>query len=145
MPAIKDKCIVIPLESKDILNTVESLPRLPSESGIIDIQWKRQIGQKNAHLQAKVDPTRIFNALDFLRQSGNKYYMNTLTEKEYENRCKNEDPVGFNLIYKEATERKEYRRIATPQFNFFADGSSEPILELDSYLELKEEQNLEQQ
>ena len=30
MPAIKDKCIVIPLDGKDVINTVESLPRLES-------------------------------------------------------------------------------------------------------------------
>ena len=46
MPAVKDKCIVIPLEKNDVINNVESLPRLPSESGIIDIQWKRRLGQK---------------------------------------------------------------------------------------------------
>ena len=46
MPAMKDKCIVIPLNAKDILNTVSCFPRLPSESGIIDIQWKRRLGQK---------------------------------------------------------------------------------------------------
>ena len=60
MPAVKDKCVVIPLDQTDVINTVESLPRLPSETGIIDIQWKRRVGQKNAHLQAKVDPTKIF-------------------------------------------------------------------------------------
>ena len=38
MPAIKDRCVVIPLDARDVLNTVISLPRLPSESGIIDIQ-----------------------------------------------------------------------------------------------------------
>ena len=65
MPAIKDKCVVIPLDGRDVLNTVQSLPRLPSESGIVDIQWKRRVGQKNAHLQAKVDPTKIFNALHY--------------------------------------------------------------------------------
>ena len=37
MPAMKDQCVVIPLSSSDVLNTCESLPRLPSESGIIDI------------------------------------------------------------------------------------------------------------
>ena len=31
MPAMKDKCIVIPLDGKDIQETVECLPRLPSE------------------------------------------------------------------------------------------------------------------
>merc|ERR1712030_88771 len=73
MPAIKDKCVVIPLEGRDVLNTVESLPRLPSESGIIDIQWKRKVGLKNTHLQAKVDPNKIFNALNFLKEQGHLF------------------------------------------------------------------------
>ena len=41
MPAMKDKCVVIPLESKDISDTIEKLPRIPSQSGIIDIHWNR--------------------------------------------------------------------------------------------------------
>ena len=90
MPAIKDKVVVIPLDEKDVLNTVNSLPRLPSESGIIDIQWKRRIGQKNCHLQAKVDPERIFNALKFLKKCGNKHYLNSQTQEEYETSCKYE-------------------------------------------------------
>ena len=99
MPAIEDKCVVIPLDETDILNTVDSLPRLPSESGIIDVQWKRRVGQKNAHLQAKVDPVRIFDALRFLRQSGNKHYLQTQNSEEYKKRCQNEDPEGYNLIF----------------------------------------------
>ena len=139
MPAMKDKCIVIPLDKKDIQDTVDSLPRLPSESGIIDIQWKRRVGQKNAHLQAKVDPTRLFNALQFLKDCGNPHYINTQTREEYEARCQNEDPVGFNIIFgeKEASQ--------TLQLQFLPDDSSESMLELPKYLDLREDQNLEQE
>ena len=115
------------------MNTVESLPRLPSESGIIDIQWKRRIGQRNAHLQAKVDPNRIFNALEFLRKCGNKYYMNTQSRDEYENRCQNEDPVGFNVIFGKDTvpeteeevkscEKEQQSQQRQPPANSEADG-----------------------
>ena len=38
MPAIKDKCVVIPLDGQDIQDTIKSLPCLPSESEIFDIQ-----------------------------------------------------------------------------------------------------------
>ena len=95
MPAMKDRCVVIPLEKKDIINTVRALPRLPSESGIIDIQWKRKVGYKNTHLHAKVEPARIFNALEFLRECGNKHYQNTQSREEYEKRCTTDDPEGF--------------------------------------------------
>ena len=113
MPAIKDKCVVIPLDARDVLNTVESLPRLPSESGVIDIQWKRRVCQKNAHLQAKVDPNRIFNALQFLRDSGHKYYINSQNREEYETRCQQEDPAGFNLLFGKKQEQPFSRPYAT--------------------------------
>ena len=82
MPAMKDKCIVIPLESEDISDTIDSLPRIPSQSGIIDIQWKRRLSQKTSHLQAKVCPDRIFNALNFLKDSGNKFYQQIHTRDQ---------------------------------------------------------------
>ena len=99
MPAIKDRCIVVPLDEKDILSTVESLPRLPSESGIIDVQWKRRVVQKNAHLQAKVEPRRIFMALNYLRECGHKHYKQTQSSEEYKQRCLREDPEGYTLIF----------------------------------------------
>ena len=97
MPAMKDKCIVIPLDTRDVLNNVKSLPRLPSESGIIDIQWKQTQSQSNAHLQAKVDPVRLFNALEFLKLSGNKYYQTTEDREDYEARCSTNDPDCHKL------------------------------------------------
>jgi hypothetical protein len=139
MPAMKDKCIVIPLDEKDVQDTLDSLPRLPSQSGIIDIQWKRRVGQKNAHLQAKVDPTRLFNALQFLKDCGNPHYTSTQTREEYEARCQIEDPAGFNIIFGDKEESH------TLQLKFMPDDASEPILELPKYVDLREEQNLEQQ
>ena len=140
MPAIKDKCVVIPLNTHDVINTVESLPRLPSESGIIDIQWKRRVGQKNAHLQAKVDPNRIFNALQFLQSCGNQFYLNTQSREEYETRCEKQDPNGFHLIFGNDTLYD-----STLQLIFIPDGSAEPILELQKYCEIFEEEQLEQE
>jgi hypothetical protein len=141
MPAMKGQCVVIPLDGQDILNNVESLPRLPSESGFIDILWKRKIGMKNAHLgPTKVDPTRIFDALQFLKACGNKHYLDTQSREEYEARCQAEDPNGFNIIFgQEAPEEGKL------QLEFFPDGSAEPILELERYLEICEQQTEEQQ
>ena len=140
MPAMKDKCIVIPLDEKDIVNTVECLPRLPSESGIIDIQWKRRVGQKNAHIQAKVDPDKIFNALAFLKASGNIYYQNTQNREEYEDRCNTEDPEGFQLIFGEEVQKSKKLELI-----FIPDDKSEPIMELDHYNTLIQEQQTEKE
>ena len=139
MPAIKDKCIVIPIERKDVINTVQSLPRLPSESGIIDVQWKRTVGQKNCHLQAKVEPDRIFRALQFLKSSGNKHYQSSENRDQYEARCQSDDPNGYRFLFGEELITKKI------QLEFIAEGSTEPILELPTYLELLEEEGLDKE
>ena len=139
MPAIKDKCVVIPIDCVDVLNTVQSLPRLPSESGIIDIQWKRRMGQKNAHLQAKVEPARIFRALEFLRASGNEHYVDTNSREEYEARCLAEDPDGYDLIFGN-DETEEQGGQGSLRVTFLPDGTAETILELAPFCELQREQ-----
>ena len=139
MPAMKDQCVVIPLSGSDILNTVESLPRLPSESGILDIHWKRRIQLKTTHLQAKVDPNRLFNALEFLKKSGNKYYEATQTLDEFKSKCNLEDPDGYNLIFGDDHQKSPL------QIDFFPDDSTEPILELPTYLYLNEQQKNEEE
>ena len=74
---------------------------------------------------------------------GNKHYTNTLTREEYEIRCQNEDPIGFSFVFGEEEEFSQ--PYANNIFQFFPDGSSEPILELKTYLEMKEEHQIEQQ
>ena len=140
MPAIKDKCIVIPLDQKDVTNTVESLPRLPSESGIIDIQWKRRLGQKNAHLQAKVDPMKMFQVIQFFKDSGNPHYTNLQTREEYETRCQNEDPEGYQLLFGPHPNSKLKLKL-----EFIEDGFSDPILDLNVYKEIKQLHESEQE
>ena len=134
MPAIKDKTIVIPLEDEDIQKTVKSLPRLPSESGIIDIQWKRRIGQKNCHLQAKVDPSKIFKALEFLKHSGNPHYQTFQSKENFKTRCMAEDPDGFRLLFGQ-NEKKN----GSTHTIFFPDDATELIMDLPYYLYLIEE------
>ena len=45
-PAMKDKTINIPIFESDILNTIESLPRTPSNAGIIPINFGRKMEGK---------------------------------------------------------------------------------------------------
>jgi hypothetical protein len=95
---------------------------------------------KNAHLQAKVDPARIFNALNFLRQSGNKHYLQTQSSEEYKKRCQNEDPEGYNLIFGQDNSHNGRLRL-----EFIPDGAAEPVLNLKTFLEINEYQNLEKE
>ena len=139
MPAIKDKCVVVPISPSEIEDTVANLPRLPSESGIIDIEWKRRHSQKNSHLQAKVNPERIFKALEFLKACGNKHYQTATDREEYKKRCSQEDPDGYKILFGGIDKSSKLEVI------FYSDGSAEPILELKSYLDMCEMQKLEEE
>ena len=138
MPAMKDQCIVIPLEKGDVYNTVESMPRLPSESGIIDIQWKRRVAMKNVHLQAKVDPDKLFRQLQFLKDCGNPHYQKTQTREEYEKRCLSKDPIGYNLIFGE-------NEVSDKLHLNFIPEAVEPIYDLEEYQELIKENKEDQE
>ena len=43
MAACKDKLINIPISEKDVLNTVQSLPRTPNEAGLLEVKLKNGI------------------------------------------------------------------------------------------------------
>ena len=74
MPAVKDKLIMIPMEEDDILNTLQNFPRIPSEAGIIDVQWKRKMAMKNHFMQAKVNIERIYRFFKVLKNMANPHY-----------------------------------------------------------------------
>ena len=58
----------------DIVNTLEQMLRLPKDAGLIGVALKRKKEYKNTHKKQLVDPTKLFNMLDKLKRSGNKYY-----------------------------------------------------------------------
>ena len=58
-PAMKDKTVNIPLLDSDVMNTVKSLPRTPSEAGIIPVNLKRKTSYKNHHLCQYVSVEKI--------------------------------------------------------------------------------------
>ena len=74
MAATKEKLIIVPVKEYDIVNNVENIPRIPSEAGIIDIQWRRKMSMKNYFLEAKVDLKKIYLLLNTLKAMGNAYY-----------------------------------------------------------------------
>ena len=41
--ACKDKLINIPINTADVLNTLERLPRTPAEAGLLEINLKRKL------------------------------------------------------------------------------------------------------
>ena len=60
--ALKDRVINIPIEKESIINTIQKIPRLPTESGLVEIKLKRKITYKNDHRREFVDPNKIFES-----------------------------------------------------------------------------------
>ena len=69
------KLINIPINNEDIINTIEHLPRTPSEAGILEIKLKRKLEYKNFHKKEYVDPRKIFKALNFLKKKKHPSYL----------------------------------------------------------------------
>ena len=97
--ALKDRVINIPIEKETIINTITKLPRLPTESGLVEIKLKRKMTYKNNHKREFVDPNKIFKALEFLKTSGHPGYQDFDTREEYFARCKDEDEEGYDSVF----------------------------------------------
>ena len=54
--ALKDKVINIPINDEDIINTLDQLPRLPKEAGLIGVALKRKQEYKNTHKHQLINP-----------------------------------------------------------------------------------------
>ena len=95
--AIKDKIVNIPIPSDDVLQTVTSLPRTPTEAGIIPVKLKRKLAYKNVHNIEYISPSNIVNALKELKKHGHKYYMD-IEDVDIVKKCRETDPTGLNLL-----------------------------------------------
>jgi len=60
-PAMKDKTINIPIFEDDVLTTVKSIPRPPSEARIIAVNLKRKKSFKNSHKSQYVLVSKLFS------------------------------------------------------------------------------------
>ena len=100
-PAMKDKTVNIPIFESDVLKTIESLPRTPSEAGIIPINFKRKLEYKNSHMIQYISVPKMIKALNTLKEMGNRYYQFIPTKVNFEDECRENDLEGFQFIYPE--------------------------------------------
>ena len=82
------------------------MPRTPSEAGLLEVKLKRKIEYKNVHQQAYIDPEKIYNALNFLKESGHPHYQFFDDLKLYKERCKIDD-TGSKLVFVESSSKSE--------------------------------------
>ena len=98
---MKDKTINIPIFESDIISTVESLPRTPTEAGIIPVNLKRKTSYKNSHMVQYISVPKIIKALSTLKLLGHKYYQFVPLTMNFRDLCKENDLDGFRFIYPE--------------------------------------------
>ena len=75
MAGCKDKLINIPIQNTDVINSVQRLPRTPSEAGLVEIKLKRKLEYNNYHKKEYVDPRKVFAALNFLKEKNHPGYL----------------------------------------------------------------------
>ena len=131
MAAVKDKIVNIPIGDEDVLNTVQALPRTPSEAGLVEVKLKRKLEYKNYHQYEYIDPEKIFQALKYLKDSGNPHYQFFDDRNEFEKRCKSDDPEGFEAMF---GENEDLINNIENEIKVFKDGDYEEILDLKDYL-----------
>ena len=101
MSAIKDRVVCIPIDSGTIEETLQKLPRLPKDAGLVPIKLKRKQAYKQSHLQEWVDVEKVHRCLLLLKNFGHKeYQFYTASEvEEYVSRCKQDDSEGYEMLF----------------------------------------------
>ena len=97
--ATRKQMISVPVHQDTILNTVEKLPRLPRDAGLIPVSLKRKEEYKSSHRKELIDPEKIFQVLNHLKQSGHPYYQFYDDFNTYQKRCWTDDRDGHNLLF----------------------------------------------
>ena len=101
MAAIKDRCVCVPIDDQTITETLNQLPRTPSEACIVPVKLKRRKEYKNVHLSEYVDVYKMHRALETLKKFGHPEYQfyEPSDFNNYAERCKLNDPEGYKTLF----------------------------------------------
>ena len=112
------------------------MPRTPNEAGLIGVALKRKKEYKNTHKNQLINPEKLFKILNKLKLSGNKHYQFYDDFKEYQVRCQETDPSGYDVIFDKNDDIEESMEAIDP--------NKEEVL--DEMVEVEdEEENLEKE
>ena len=98
--------ISVPVPTETVMNTIQQLPRTPSEANLIEVGLKRKKEYNNAHKKELVNPNKIINALAHLKKSGHPYYQNFDDFDTYERRCRENDMTGHQMLFGDSDEEQ---------------------------------------
>ena len=96
-PHFKDRVINVPVPARNVKQTIQKLPRNPSDSGLIGVNFKRKVSYKNTHKRELVDLNRIFKGWEHLIQH-NPLYKDSEIDRDFLNSCKANDPSGHDFF-----------------------------------------------
>ena len=97
--ATRKQIVSVPVFDQDIINTINSLPRTPSEGGIVKVQLKRKKSMKNTHMEKYISIPKILKALSTLKRLGNKHYESVQFDTSIKEKWKTEDPDGYEMVF----------------------------------------------
>jgi hypothetical protein len=97
--ATKKQMISVPVAPGTVLTTIQQLPRLPREAGVVEVKLKRKKIYDRCHKKEYIDPEKIIRVLGHLKNSGNPYYQFYDDFNTYEKRCKEQDKHGHQMIF----------------------------------------------
>ena len=109
-PALRDRTVNIPVFEADVIKTVESLPRTPSEAGIIPVKLKRKMEYKTSHKIQYISVEKVLQALNTLKMLGNRYYQFIPDFQAFKNKCEETDKDGYDLLFKDKDEKEAYSK-----------------------------------
>ena len=96
----KKQMISVPVAPETVNETVQQLPRIPREAGLIEVKLKRKMIYDGCHKKEYVNPLKLIKVLKILKKSGHPYYQFVVDDIiEYEKRCKEQDMIGHQLIF----------------------------------------------
>ena len=87
-----------------IVSTLDQMPRTTRDAGLVGVALKRKKEYKNSHKNQLIDPNKLFKMLEKLKRNGNKYYQFYDDYNQYHTRCKESDPVGYDMVFKDDIE-----------------------------------------
>ena len=103
-PAMKDRTKNIPIFESDVIKTIESLPRTLNEAGIIPVNLRRRLSQKNSHLIQYISVPTLIKALETLKYLGNRYYQFVPNLQDFKDKCRLNDQDSYRLLFPEEVE-----------------------------------------
>ena len=77
------------------------MPRTPKDAGLIGVALKRKQEYTNTHKPQLINPEKLFKILSKMKKSKNPHYQFYDDYDAYQERCKEVDPSGYNVVFNE--------------------------------------------